>query len=133
MTSEAIAPQEPSSLAAVPPIVPQAPLLSEAAQLNESSSAAEMTQDEPLEPEDLDVLEGIQEEDVSFGAVENIASDVNQQRCQDCEQTKLELIKSSNNITCKSGGKELVLTVVSNSIPESPFIEFQNIGIQEMD
>ncbi len=46
---------------------------------------------------------------------------------------KLELIESSYNVTCKSRGIELVWKVVPDSIPESPPIEFQNIGIWEMD
>ncbi len=93
-----------------------------------------------MEPEDLDVgdmdeeiHEGIQKEDVGFDVVENITSDVYQQRRHDCEQKNLELIESSNNITCKYGGIELVWTVVPDSIPESPPIEFQNIGVREMD
>jgi hypothetical protein len=64
--------------------------------------------------------------------VENITSDVYQQKHQKCAQKKLELIKSSN-VTCKSEGIELVWLVVPDSIPESPPIEFQNIRIQEMD
>jgi hypothetical protein len=75
-----IAPQEPSS-SVVPRIAPHAPLLSEAAQPNDSSAAAEITQDESVEPEDVDVgdmdeeiHEGIQEEDVGFDVVENILS-----------------------------------------------------------
>jgi hypothetical protein len=93
-----------------------------------------------VEPEDVDVgdmdegiHEGIQEEDIGFDVVENITSDVYQQRRQDCERKKLELIESSFNVTCKSGGTELLWTVVPDSIPESQPIEFQNIGIREMD
>ncbi len=82
---------------------------------------------------DEGIHEGIQEEDIGFDVVENITSDVYQQRRQDCERKKLELIESSFNVTCKSGGTELLWTVVPDSIPESQPIEFQNIGIREMD
>ncbi len=72
-----------------------------------------------MEPEDLDVGDmdeeihkGVQEDDVGFDVFENITLDVYQQRCEDCEQKKLELIKSSYNVTCKFGGIKLVWAVV---------------------
>jgi hypothetical protein len=79
------------------PISPQEPLLSETAQPNVSSSAEET----PLAADDFDVdemaeeiLEGIQEEDVGFDVLENITSDVYQQKCQECEQRSLNLLKA---------------------------------------
>jgi hypothetical protein len=80
-----------------------------------------------------EIHEGFQEEYFGFNVVENITSYVYQQRHQDCVQKKLELIESFYNVTCKSGGIELVWVVVPDSIPESPPIEFQDIGIWEMD
>jgi hypothetical protein len=100
-----IAPQEPSSSAVVPPIASQEPSSSAAVQPNVSSSAEET----PMAADDFNVdemaeeiLEGIQVEDVDFDVVENITSDVYQQKHQECEQKKLELIESSYNVTCKS-------------------------------
>jgi signal recognition particle GTPase len=93
------APQEPSTLAATPSITPQAPLLSE--QLNESSSAAKTSLYESVEPKNVDVnemaeeiQEGIQDKDVGFDVVENITSDIYQQRCQECERRSLNLLKA---------------------------------------
>jgi hypothetical protein len=127
-------PEEPSS-ATAPSITPQAPLLSETAQPNGVSSAEEtlLAADFDVDEMEEEIQEGTLEEDVGFDVVENITSDVYQQKRQECEQKKLELIESSYSITCKSGGNELVWSVVPDSIPESPPIEFQNIGIREMD
>jgi hypothetical protein len=61
--------------------------------------------------------------------VENITSDVYQQRHQECEQKKLELIESCYSATCKSEGNNLVQMVVPDSVPDSPPIEYQKIGI----
>ncbi len=110
-------------------------MLSESAQPNGVSSAEETLLAADFDEDEMDeeIQEGTLEEDVGFDVVENITSDVYQQKHQECEQKKLELIESSYSITCKSGGNELVWSVVPDSIPESPQIEFQNIGIREMD
>ncbi len=88
-----------------------------------------------MDPEDVDVdemgeeiLEGHQEEDIGFDVVENIASDVYKLKHQECEQKKLELIES-----CKSGGNKLLWMVVPDSIADSSIMEFQNIGVWQME
>jgi hypothetical protein len=90
-----IVPEEPSS-ATAPSITPQAPLLSETAQPNGVSSAEEtpLAVDFDVDKMDEEIQEGTLEEDVGFDVVENITSDVYQQKRQKCEQKMLELIES---------------------------------------
>jgi hypothetical protein len=65
--------------------------------------------------------------------VENITSDVYKLKHQECEQKKLELIESCYSVTCKSGGNVLLWTVVPDSTADSSIMEFQNIGVQQME
>jgi signal recognition particle GTPase len=96
--------------------------------------------DESVDPEDVDVdkmaeeiQEGLHEEDVGFDVVENITTDVYKQKHQECEQKKLKLIESCYSVTCKSGGNELLWTVVPDLIADSSIMEFQIIGVWQME
>jgi hypothetical protein len=73
------------------------------------------------------------DEDAGFDVVENLTADAHQQKRQECESKKLELIQTSWAVTCKSRNTALVWTVVPDSIAEEPPIEFSSIGVREME
>jgi hypothetical protein len=52
---------------------------------------------------------------------------------QECEAKMFELIESPWSVICKSGSFQLTWTVVPDSIAEVPPVEFENMGVRDMD
>ncbi len=94
---------------------------------------------EESEEEDLDLMEADDEieqeddEDAGFDVAENITADVHQQRRNECELKKQELIESNWRIMTRSSNVELEWNIVPDSIPEYSVEEFESLGIRTMD
>ncbi len=99
----------------------------------ESVKVPETEEDPDLVDPTEEIVEGTQEEDAGFDVVENITSDIYQQRHQECKRKKQELIETSSPVTCKSGGNELVWSITPDSIVEEPPVEFPTIGVREIE
>ena len=105
-----------------------------------TSTLEEVAPPDEIDPEDINMSEQIDEalegnnvEDNGFDVVENISSDVYQQKRRECELKKLEMIENSPPVTCKSGSNQLQWKIIPDSIADCPPVEFPKLGVRDMD
>jgi len=108
--------------------------------INTTSTLEEVAPPDEIDPDDInmseqidEVLEGNNVEDNGFDVVENISSDVYQQKRRECELKKLEMIENSPPVTCKSGSNQLQWKIIPDSIADCPPVEFPKLGVRDMD